>query len=180
MSTEQQPQSKFPPLLPRYSIFWSLVEELHPQMHPGDGCRVRQQSSSGVPAPPLLTLRNLWSRKANQFVSIFSATDSVLGKAEGTHHTQSRAPAPQPGAAGRGQRPPRCQPVTALLGLVTASPVTLSSPHAVQITAWLSKSLRFTAVPGNQGQPSDNGREIAAFSPVPPSVLSPHCARDYL
>lgn len=111
VSTEQQPQSKFPPLLPRYSTFWSLTEELHPQMHSGDGRRVRQQSSSGVPAPALLTLRNLWSRKANQFVSIFSATDSVLGKAEGTHHTQSRAPAPaqlpaRHSAAGAGDSQP--------------------------------------------------------------------------
>lgn len=88
-----------------------------------------------------------------------------LGPGEGRGHTSHTEPGPS---------------AAALLGLVTASPVTLSSPHAVQITAWLSKSLRFTAVPGNQGQPSDNGREIAAFSPVPPSVLSPHCARDYL
>lgn len=32
----------------------------------------------------------------------------------------------------------------------------------------------------NQGQQSDNGRKIAALSPDPPSVLSPHCAQDYL
>lgn len=36
------------------------------------------------PAPSLpLTFRNLCRRKANQLVSIFSATDSVLEKAEG-------------------------------------------------------------------------------------------------
>lgn len=29
------------------------------------------------------TLRNLWSKKANQFVSIFSATDSVLQDKKG-------------------------------------------------------------------------------------------------
>lgn len=80
----------------------------------------------------------------------------------------------------RRQPPPSCPPVPALPGLPTASLVTLSSSHVAQITAWLSKSLGFTAAPGNQGQPSDNGSEIAAFSPVPPSVLSPHCARDYL
>lgn len=43
---------------------------------PRAGGRAKQLCS----APPLLTLRNLWRRKANQFVSIFSATDSVLGK----------------------------------------------------------------------------------------------------
>lgn len=43
---------------------------------PRAGGRAKQLCS----APPLPTLRNLWRRKANQFVSIFSATDSVLGK----------------------------------------------------------------------------------------------------
>lgn len=96
--------------------------------------RVREQSR--IPAPPLLTLRNLWSRKANQLVSIFSATDSVLGEAGGqTSHTEpknctqgssSAVPVPVPAAH------------PSLLGLVTASLVTLSSPHVAQITAWLS------------------------------------------
>lgn len=81
---------------------------------------------------------------------------------------------------------PRCTELPAACpadspdGAGDRSLVTLGSLHVVQITAWLSKSLGFAAVPGNQGQQSDNGREIAAFSPVPPSVLSPHCAPNYL
>lgn len=162
------------------------MEECHPQRHPGVA---GGWDSRDRPAAPLPTLRNLCSRKANQFVSIFSATDSVLGEAGGhKHHTRSPPNRTCPGGSGmspalslsRRQPPPRCPPVPALPGLPTASLVTLSSSHVAQITAWLSKSLGFTAAPGNQGQPSDNGSEIAAFSPVPPSVLSPHCARDYL
>lgn len=37
-----------------------------------------QTQSAHADQTPTLTLRNLWRRKANQFVSIFSATDSVL------------------------------------------------------------------------------------------------------
>lgn len=55
---------------------------------PHAGGRAKQLCS----APSLLTLRNLWRRKANQFVSIFSATDSVLGKPGGgeAHYQQNQ------------------------------------------------------------------------------------------
>lgn len=80
----------------------SLTEELQAQLQP---LWVGWQSSSGGPAPSLLTLRNLWRRKANQFVSIFSATDSVLGEPGGDacyRQSQTTSPfASQPQEVGR-------------------------------------------------------------------------------
>lgn len=167
-----------------------------------------QQSSSKVSAPTLLTLRNLWRRKANQLVSIFSATDSVLGKPGGhTCHTQNQTTY---------QRPQMSPSGTAQLHLGKA-PVMLRSrraagcgwrcrPHRTELTAHHSPDGAGDREPGDTRLParganyslgsvnhwdlqrllaireqhSDNGSKIAAFSPVPPSILSPHCARDYL
>lgn len=44
----------------------------------GDKAGSHLPSCSGSAIPPKLTFRNLYSRNVNQFVSIFSATDSVL------------------------------------------------------------------------------------------------------
>ena len=67
---------------------------------------------AGPPRPP--TLRNLYRRKVNQLVSIFSATDSVL---EQRHEVTSGPPDPhRPRARGQAWPQSMCHPATRVPG----------------------------------------------------------------
>lgn len=89
--------------------FKSLLQHKHTQQSflKIDANRFKKQSLLCIALTPvaekqekgfIFTLRNLWSKKANQFVSIFSATDSVLQDKKGAssfvtkgHPTESQS-----------------------------------------------------------------------------------------